>query len=407
MDFETVCHVLNNKNPYSVLIQYKKTSETEDDYEDADMNDVVLTDVWEDTTDTTIIRAYEKGYIILAADSNYSYDIKVTIADRHDKDSRTTPVSTAFTLYNVHPRGTGWRFGGVAEKENTLQNDLSLNQVGNTYAFQPEAFSGDKGYTALATIKLNTLNVNAPIVFKINRRGALCPMDVYVRFASSSDTTDPPLGSITYEGDNYGAFLIKVATSTWTLYVDNTSGWSNPCLQGWYTTENQKARMSIEFPNEQLAGTDTDALKEHSVDGKFYRATPAVMQSIIDCLLPVGMIIQLYSHADPNTMYPGTTWERITNRFLWGCDADGDIGITGGEKTHTLTVNEIPSHLHEVPVANENTGSATTQTDIAVYRSKNQSTNYVGNIGSKAVGGGQAHNNMPPYIQVSIWRRTA
>ena len=114
-----------------------------------------------------------------------------------------TSVSTAFTIYNVPESGTGWAFGKVAEEENTLENALEFRQIANRYAYQPSAFSGEKGYTLLAQIQLTTLNVNAPIVFVINRRGALCPMTVYVRFASSSTTTDPDLGSITYDGDNY------------------------------------------------------------------------------------------------------------------------------------------------------------------------------------------------------------
>jgi hypothetical protein len=241
-------------------------------------------------------------------------------------------------------------------------------------------------------ITLNELNVNAPIVFTINRRGSLCPMTVYVRFASSSSSTDPGLDSITYDGDNFGAFLVKSATSVWKLYVDNTSGWSNPCLQSWYTTENQMARIRVEFLNEQVAGTAPSVL------GTYYRATPAVQRSIIDYLLPVGMIIQLYSHADPNEMYPGTTWVRVYGAFPWFTDANGAIGTTGGERNVTLTVDQIPSHNHGGTYTNA--GTVRTHAWIASGGSA---------MGYDTVnsGGGAAHNNMPPYIQISAWRRTA
>ena len=253
---------------------------------------------------------------IFAADSSSSYDVEVVATDRHSTATRSSSASTAFTLLNVHANGNGLRFGGVAEEENTFQNDLSLRQVGNSYAFQPDAFNGEKGYTVLAQITLNTLNVNAPIVFKINRRGAVCPMNVYVRFASSSTSTDPDLGSITYEGDNYGAFLVKTAVSTWKLYVDNSAGWSNPCLQEWFTTDNQMSRIAVTFPNEQVATLPTP----------YYRATPVISQSILDAFYPVGYILLLYSHADPNSMYPGSTWERLENTLLWATTPGGVIG---------------------------------------------------------------------------------
>lgn len=342
---------------------------------------------------------------IFAADGSSSYDVKVTVTDRHNTKDRSTSASTAFTLINWNAAGNGMRFGGVAEEENTFQNDLEFCQRGNSYAFQPGAFSGERGYTCLAQITLNELNVNAPIVFRINRRAALQPMNVYICFASSSSSTDPALDSITYEGDNYGAFLVKTAVSTWKLYVDNTGGWSNPCVQDWFTTDNQMARISVYFPNEQIVGTTPSVL------GTYYRATPVISRSILDAFYPVGYILLLYSHADPNTMYPGSTWVRIENQFLWATTPGGTIGQTGGESTVTLTVNQMPSHKHaavkgyDADVA-DFFGGSTSQWGITGGDSTASAvTGHTAN--TSAVGGGQAHNNMPPYIQVSVWRRTA
>lgn len=363
---------LSNKNDKSYSIGYKLKANT-------DYTTLLTGSVY--TLDTTYVSS-----VVFSGDE--TYDFMLTVTDYFYSVTFIADVSTAFTLEDYHSSGTGKAYGKVAEKENTIENALSLNQIGNSYAFQPSAFNGEKGYTLLATIALNTLNVNAPIVFVINRRGASCPMTVYVRFASSSTSTDPDLGSITYEGDNYGAFLVKAATSTWNLYVDNTSGWSNPCLQKWYTTDNQMARLSVSFPQEQVATLPTP----------YYRATPVIMRSILDCFFPVGTIIQRYDHADPNTMFPGTTWVRLENTFLWGCDENGEIGVTGGSKTHTLTVNELPAHNHGGTYTNA--GTSRTHAWLA---SNGSAMGY----DSVNVGGGAAHNNMPPYTHVSIWRRTA
>lgn len=395
--FSAAVSSMDSKNTATYALKYKKS---------ADTSWTTLTTDANGKMPSSLNGSYSvsSASYIFAADGSSSYDVEVSVTDRHDTASRTTSASTAFTLINYHPKGNALRFGGVAEKENTFQNDLDFWQTGNHYAFQPDSFSGAKGYTLLAVIVVKSLNSNAPIVFQINRRGAICPMNVYVRFASSSSTTDPDLGSITYEGDNFGAFLVKSAASTWKLYVDNITGWTNPCLQDWYTTDNQMSRISVEFSNEQVDGTDPSVL------GTYYRATPAVMQSIIDCLLPVGTIIQRYDHADPNTMYPGTTWERLENAFLWATTSGGTIGQTGGEKTHILTKEEMPKHSHGAVY----TGASKIYTDG--YYTTEVEKNYAWfttsqgssmGYGTVPSGEGQAHNNMPPYIQVSVWRRTA
>ena len=327
--FSATISSIDGKNTASYSIKYKKT--TDSSYTTVELT--ALANNFAPANET----------YIFAASAN-SYDVVVSAWDRHNSSSPTTksakaPSASAIFSWRGFKNSSGTveegaGIGKTPEKPNTLQvgwtaefeGDTAL--IGNTYSFQPGSFSGEKGYTLLAQITLNTLNVNAPIVFTINRRGALCPMTVYVCFASSSTTTDPGLGSITYEGDNYNAYLIKVAASTWKLYVDNTSGLSNPCLQSWYTTDNQMTCIAVKFADEQLAGTTTDVLKEASSEGKFYKATPVKMQSILDHIYPVGSIYLSYSHNDPSDLFGGT-WERIENAFLWAVTETGVIGNRG------------------------------------------------------------------------------
>lgn len=373
--FSAAVTALNDKNTASYVLRHKKSTATA-------YTETQLTELAGQYTVTDYSQ-------ILPAEADASYDVEISVTDNHSTTTRATSASTAFSLMDWHESGTGLRFGGVAELEHTLQNDLALKQVGNTYSFQTESFNGAKGYTLLAVIALTDMEVDAPIVFEINRRGALSPMRVYVRFASSSTTLDPDLVSITYEGDNYGAFLVKAAESTWELYVDNTSGWGNPCLQTWYTTEHQMARMTIEFPSEQV-----DTLPD-----PHYQAASAVLRSILDALLPVGTIIHRYDHADPNAMYPGTTWVRITGTFLWAVRTNAAlIGKTAGSETVTLTIDQIPAHSHGSVYSEHAEGTKS----YASYSSGGSSMAY----GPVETGGGMAHNNMPPYTQVSIWRRT-
>lgn len=376
--FSAAISSMSSKNTASYTLKYKKSSATS----------------WTSVSLSALANKYSvTNYeYVFEADSSSAYDISAEAKDRHSTASRSTSASTAFTLMNFHASGTALRFGGVAQKTNTLTNSLTLQQEGNTYTSQPTAFTGTKGYNCMAMITITGANVNAPIVFTLNKRHVHYPMTVYVRFSNSSDTVDVGLSSIDYDGANYGAFLVKTATATWKLYVDNTDGYSYPCVQSWYTTESQRAKLAVTFPDEIVQGTEPNVL------GTYYRAVPAKMQSLLDYIYPVGSIYLSYSHTSPATLFGGT-WVRIENAFLWAVDSSGQIGLTGGEKTVTLTTAQLPAHSHGSVYSQHASGTK----DKAWYNTSGSSVAY----GAVETGSGQAHNNMPPYIQVSVWRRTA
>ena len=63
---------------------------------------------------------------IFAADGNKTFDVEITATDNHGSASRATSASTAFTLLNWHPSGTGMGVGKVSEKENAVEFALDL-----------------------------------------------------------------------------------------------------------------------------------------------------------------------------------------------------------------------------------------------------------------------------------------
>jgi hypothetical protein len=137
--------------------------------------------------------------------------------------------------------------------------------------------------------------------------------------------------------------------------------------------------------------------------------TGKVRGAIFDAIYPVGSIYFSYNHVNPANLFGGT-WTRIENAFLWASTASDTIGVTGGEKTHTLTVNEMPRHKHNVGAYKSTDGNGSvldSYTALVGTSNGADTTSKYYTSGTLLSGGSQPHNNMPPYIQVSVWRRTA
>lgn len=116
---------------------------------------------------------------------------------------------------------------------------------------------------------------------------------------------------------------------------------------------------------------------------------------------PVGAIYLSVTDVNPAALFGGT-WERIGGRFLLGADSTYAAGSTGGEAKHTLTVDEMPRHNHEIDNLNAS-GSATPFMTVQAQDKRG----FGGNVQTMYAGGGKAHNNMPPYLAVYMWKRTA
>lgn len=114
---------------------------------------------------------------------------------------------------------------------------------------------------------------------------------------------------------------------------------------------------------------------------------------------PVGAIYLSVTDANPAALFGGT-WARIGGRFLLGADTTYTAGSTGGEAAHTLTIDEMPKHNHEVDNLNAS-GSATPFMTVQAQDKRG----FGGNVQTMYAGGGKAHNNMPPYLAVYMWKR--
>lgn len=123
-------------------------------------------------------------------------------------------------------------------------------------------------------------------------------------------------------------------------------------------------------------------------------------------IFPIGSVFITVVNTNPSSFLGGTWVAFGQGRTLVGVDSnDADFNSvlkTGGNKTVTLTVDQIPAHTHGQP--NELRHEPTSTWWIGGEGGTNIK---VGNFPTESAGGGKAHPNLQPYITVYFWRRTA
>ena len=126
----------------------------------------------------------------------------------------------------------------------------------------------------------------------------------------------------------------------------------------------------------------------------------------LEDVYPVGAIYMSAAATDPGTLFGFGTWEQIKDVFLLAAGDTYAGGSTGGEASHVLAEDEMPAHRHKIAYPN----ASGEYGDAAIGYPANSDTKKTWGAEmckTESVGGGEAHNNMPPYLAVYAWKRTA
>lgn len=232
----------------------------------------------------------------------------------------------------------------------------------------------------------------------------------------------------------------ETSSSTWSNWVTIT-----PTVRG--NTYSQELLLSETFPYNKEYDFQiqvTDKLTTITPSGNVKKGIPVYWWNqnsfnvevdayikgsaipTLDLIYPIGSIYMSINNTNPGTLFGGT-WEQIQDRFLLSAGSTYIAGSTGGSATVTLSINEIPSHSHSGTTAGAgehshllggNTSSVASGSSYARprgyssgVRQTTYDTNVAGNhthtFSTNSVGGNQSHNNMPPYLAVYVWKRTA
>ena len=158
------------------------------------------------------------------------------------------------------------------------------------------------------------------------------------------------------------------------------------------------------------------------------------IQEFSKTVYPVGSIYMSVNGTNPATFFGGT-WVQLKDRFLLGAGDSYGNGSMGGSATVALQISQIPAHSHAATFSNGKTSSSgahkhtlgadydgaggsgyatihksSTGAQHMAGTTSNAGTHthtVTGTVSVKNTGGGGAHNNMPPYLTVYMWKRTA
>lgn len=157
---------------------------------------------------------------------------------------------------------------------------------------------------------------------------------------------------------------------------------------------------------------ETDALLATKSNNNHTHSASQIT-NLCNVIYPIGSIYMSVNNKSPAGLFGGT-WVQIKDTFLLAAGNTYTPGSTGGEAEHTLTTAEMPSHNHKNSIgigqsSKEATGYALYSTSAGGFQDRpivrQDASSLQINIGN--TGSGNAHNNMPPYLAVYVWKRTA
>lgn len=265
---------LVGKNPPAYSVRYKQT--TDDTYTEIPTDDL-----------DGIYNVVDWSYIF-PADGNASFDVEVTVEDNHGSHTRTTTLSTAFTLMNWGASGTGMGIGKVSEKDNTLEvgidSDLQGEVFGRVYGLGalpaiPEG-ADLNAYLTPGVYAVRTTEVAATIKNK--------PVSLAGRLIVSSASGQAIADESVY----------RYIEQRFIPYSYGIPELDRPAYLRYVVQEGAESYTYREWFNEAL---------------KAY---------------PVGSIHLRYDHTNPGDIFGGT-WARISSYILRGAAEGGTIGETG------------------------------------------------------------------------------
>lgn len=317
--------------------------------------------------------------------------------------------------------------GVVTRRVGEITYDGSSDESWNfdtTYKYAAIDINGVTGYN------IGVKNILCDKLYVLNSNGSISGSTNVIRYGSSNNNNkvlyvriDDTITSVS----EFKTWLQSNPITVWyELATPTTEQITLPTLPSWYPytnawvgTELQPSFVEWYIKTAGVNQNDLTVIKEdisqlqtettHLNDdvtklmGAFTSVTDLTKQLFL-LMHRVGDIIFSTSDENPSTIYGGTWVAWGKGQVPVGVDtSDSDFNTvekTGGEKEHTLTVDEMPSHKHDF--GQQFATTSILSGSYGYYMIAGTQTDVI-----KNTGGNQPHNNLQPYITCYMWKRTA
>ena len=292
-----------------------------------------------------------------------------------------------YPIISVKSTSGSWQFG-----THTSAGNMYLNYITDKdYEAENNRYEAQYGFLTTGILKSKGLQLTTPLGLAYGGTGGNG-----IEAANKNLKTPYLRGTITNCNDalSYGAYYCN--TNTTNRPANASSPYGTLFVIGSSYTYDGRYGLIHQFYTPLGGGS---IWRRSQADASAWTAwTSAALDAY-----PVGSIYMSWSSTSPASLFGGT-WTKIVDRFLVGAGQSYITGQYGGEVTHKLTLNEIPSHTH--PVIRPPYYAAEWKTGGDIYATNNMTTAIVKGT-TQWAGGGLAHENRPPYLAVNMWRRTA
>lgn len=325
------------------------------------------------------------SYLTSSSLSNYVQKSSTTGLLKNDGTVDTTQYLSSLPTHNHDDRYYTESEVNTAlnGKQATLISGTNIKTINNTSLLGSGNISIQGGGTVTVDDSLSTTSTN-PVQNKVIT-GALNGKANSSHTHTKSEITDfPSIPSKTSDLTNDSGFITSSSLPTKTSDLTNDGDGSN---------------VFVKDNDSRLSDARTPLAHTH---------LSSDVTDLIDVIYPVGSIYMSVNSVDPSTLFGGT-WEQIEDKFLLASGTSYSNGSTGGSAN---AVNVAHSHttgrdyvlttdgpgVSRVSTAGE-TGTKVSnllQSRDAIYRNK---------VNMEGVSG--TGKNMPPYLAVNIWKRTA
>ena len=386
---------------------------------------------------STLIGTKTCSFVATANEAISKPTLSPTVADSNTATTALTGDSSKFIKYYSNASAAT---GAAARNSSTLKSQKivcgakSLTTASGTISAVESGFftfsaTDSRGYTTTQTVNktlIEYVKLTCSMEAGAPTTAGVATLKISGNYFNGSFGKVANTLTVQYryktQGGSYGSWTTVTATKSGNTYSATASISGLNYLNTYVFQVRAIDKLATVDSNEQTRKT-TPVFDWSKDDFNINGTLKVNNKNIFDLIYPVGSIYISVNSTNPEVLFGGT-WEQLKDVFLLGCSLQlNPLGSTGGEAKHTLTTNEIPNHEHDIRQLGNT--SKTFPSDVAVDdSSKNTYATQISGVssgylksnvswggelvaGSMRNSGGQAHNNMPPYLAVAMWKRTA